>query len=311
MIEALFYGNPALEFDSDPGAVVLCFTDDPSLNEQTRFRLMDASGRIGHSRLEVMVVWDALDRIPSQTLPRRIARPLRRLTALAQALSRDGLRKDARKDAYGKLFAKLDGLATQYGEEVAAASKGIREVWGETLVARVADPEPDEYVPFVAVADEKSIEADFRAACRILTVDLARKYADRLADPDDDSLLDAHVLIAALAQVEEVPEALDQEAERIAKRWFSEYRVAIKGLSDERQAVYDEIRSMSPQPAAIEVKRPRIRTEETRDEDGNELATRTGHLMADGAGDFPVGSLNQWEVEVLDKEMARPGFRAW
>ncbi len=256
-------------------------------------------------------VWEALARVPSQTLPRRIARPLRRLTALAQALSRDGLRRHARKDAYGKLFAKLDGLATQYREAVAAASKRIREVWGETLIAHVADPEPVEYVPFVAVADEKSVEADFRVACRMLTADLARKYADRLADPDDDSLFDAHVQIAALAQVEEVPKALDREAERIAKSWFSEYRVAIKGLSDERQAVYDEIRSMSPQPSAIEVKRPRIRTEETRDADGNELATRTGHLMADGGGDFPVGSLNKWEIEVLDKEIARPGFQAW
>lgn len=256
-------------------------------------------------------VWEALVEIPSQTLPRRVARPVMRLKALVQELSRDGLRKDARKDAYRKLFAKLDGLATQHEEDVAAASKGIREVRGETLVAHVADGEPVEYLPFVAVADEKSVEADFRAACRTLTADLARKYADRLADADDDSLFDAHVRIAALAQVEEVPEALDREAERIAKRWFSEYRVPIKELSDERQAVYDEIRSMSPKPRTIELKRPRIRTEETRDADGNELATRTGHLMSDGNGDFPVGSLNNWEIEVLDKEMARPGFQAW
>ena len=40
VIEALFDGNQDHNFDSDPGAVVLWFTDDPSLNEQTRFRLM-------------------------------------------------------------------------------------------------------------------------------------------------------------------------------------------------------------------------------------------------------------------------------
>ena len=34
VIEALFDGNPDYDFDSDPGAVVLWFTDDPSLNEQ-------------------------------------------------------------------------------------------------------------------------------------------------------------------------------------------------------------------------------------------------------------------------------------
>ena len=53
-IEALFDGNPDHDFDADAGAVVLWFTDDPSLNEQTRFRLMDAADRLGHSRLMVI-----------------------------------------------------------------------------------------------------------------------------------------------------------------------------------------------------------------------------------------------------------------
>ena len=51
VIEALFDGNADYDFTADPGAVVLWFTDDPSLNEQTRFRLLDAADRIAHSRL--------------------------------------------------------------------------------------------------------------------------------------------------------------------------------------------------------------------------------------------------------------------
>ena len=54
VIEALFDGNPDYDFNSDRGAVVLWFTDDPSLNEQTRFRLLDAADRIAHSRLVVI-----------------------------------------------------------------------------------------------------------------------------------------------------------------------------------------------------------------------------------------------------------------
>ena len=34
-IEALFWGNDAFNFDPDPGAVVLWFSDDPNLNKQT------------------------------------------------------------------------------------------------------------------------------------------------------------------------------------------------------------------------------------------------------------------------------------
>ena len=68
---------------------------------------------------------------------------------------------------------------------------------------------------------------------------------------------------------------------------------------------------MSPEPQVIEIKRPRVRTEETENADGNKVETRTGHLMSDGDGNFPIGSLNQWEIEVLDKEMGRSGFQAW
>lgn len=52
--EALFHGDDEFNFDADPGAVVIWFSDDPSLNEQTRFRLMEASDRINHSDLVVV-----------------------------------------------------------------------------------------------------------------------------------------------------------------------------------------------------------------------------------------------------------------
>lgn len=43
VIESLFYGNSELDFAADPGAVVIWFSDDPNLNDQTKFRLMEAS----------------------------------------------------------------------------------------------------------------------------------------------------------------------------------------------------------------------------------------------------------------------------
>lgn len=33
--------------------------------------------------------------------------------------------------------------------------------------------------------------------------------------------------------------------------------------------------------------------------------------MSDCDGNFPIGSLNRWEIEVLDKELDRPRFQAW
>ena len=52
--EALFHSDDEFDFDADPSAVVIWFSDDPSLNEQTRFRLMEASDRINHTDLVVV-----------------------------------------------------------------------------------------------------------------------------------------------------------------------------------------------------------------------------------------------------------------
>lgn len=258
-------------------------------------------------------VWEAFDALPSQTLPRKFARPIRRLAALAQALSRDGLRTDARKDAYQELFSVLDGLTVRYKEEVASARKRILEVAGETIVAAVGADEIAEGGTFLEAADDRAVDAEFKAAGRLLAPDLVRKYAEYIAaaDEDDDGLFDAHVNVAALAQVDGVADELDRAADKLAAKWFSQYRVAIKGLTDERRALYDEIKGMSPAPQTTEILRPRVRTEDTEDLEGIKLKTRTGHLLCDADGEFPVGSLNSWELEVLDTEMGRGGFQAW
>jgi hypothetical protein len=60
VFEALFDGSEEFEFDADPTAVVLWVTDDPNLNAQTRYRIMEASDRLGPSRL--VVIEDKFDR---------------------------------------------------------------------------------------------------------------------------------------------------------------------------------------------------------------------------------------------------------
>jgi len=54
VFEALFHGDDGFDFDRDPGAVVIWFSDDPSLNEQTRFRLMESSDRLRNTDLKVV-----------------------------------------------------------------------------------------------------------------------------------------------------------------------------------------------------------------------------------------------------------------
>lgn len=54
VIESLFYGNDDYDFEPDDGAVVIWFSDDPNLNEQTRFRIMEASDKVVSTDLVVI-----------------------------------------------------------------------------------------------------------------------------------------------------------------------------------------------------------------------------------------------------------------
>jgi hypothetical protein len=259
-------------------------------------------------------VWDVFDALPSQSLPRKAAKPLKRLTSLAQALSRDGILPDARKDAYAELFSVLDGLAVRHRPAVDASRDEILDVQGETIVATISSDAPTTTETFSEIADERAVEARFRAAARVLSADLARKYADHVAAPIDaydDGLYDAHLEVAALATIGDVREQLEHAATKLTTSWLTQHRVAIKGLPDERKAVYDDIIAMSADPQRIDIARPRVRAEETKDKDGSDLLTVSGHLMSDPSGAFPVASLNEWEKNVLASEMAQPGFVAW
>src|SRR5690348_96453 len=60
VFEALFHSDDNYDFDADPGAVVIWFSDDPSLNEQTRFRLMESSDRL--QRTDLVVVENTFNR---------------------------------------------------------------------------------------------------------------------------------------------------------------------------------------------------------------------------------------------------------
>lgn len=183
---------------------------------------------------------------------------------------------------------------------------------GATIVLGVHSREVTDSGSFAEVADDRAIEAEYSNAGRRLSAELAKRYADHIADDeDDDSLLDARLTVAGLGKMEAAGDAVDMEADKLTVKWFDEHRVAIKDLSDERQADYDAIKGMSPQPQRIDLKRPRIRTEDTEDLDGNLLETRGQHLMADENGRFPVALLNDWEMQVVDQEMRHKGFLAW
>lgn len=262
-------------------------------------------------------VWDAWDAVPTETMPQRGSRPIKRLVNLAQALSADGVRAGALAETERVMAAVLDSLAVRYSDELEAAIEEIWAVRGMTISGRRKTGKLT-YTEFVERADDRAIRVGFEDAKKAFGADVAQAYVNHLSDADDDEddgLREAYVKVSALAIVKQVREKVDREANELAAGWFAQHRVAIKELSDERQQAFEEIRAETTEPQRGELKRPRTRMEDYAviDEDGQmALAPVVGrHLMSDENGEFPLSSLNLWELDVVLAELSRPSCTAW
>lgn len=260
-------------------------------------------------------IWECFEALPGQSLPRRTSSPVRRLTELAQLLVNDGLLPDAGKQAHRELHGVLDGIRAQHKGEMVIARNRVLTVEAETIRATRGDSEI-KTTGFTLEADDRIVGDAYKAAGRILNGDLSRTYVDHIAGPaegenDSERLRDAWVEIGALGLLEGVQDDLQRAADRIADRWFDQHRVAIKGLTGERQQEYNRVRADSVDPEPQILTRPHVRQEETMDVSGQPLPTAQLHLLCDTAGDYPIGSLNAWEREVLASEMKQRGVVAW
>ena len=264
-------------------------------------------------------VWEKFSSLPSQTLPKQQTRPIKRLTALAHELAVDGLLKDAGKKAHAEMHKVLDGVLVRYAKEIKAARESVMTVEGMTVVTDIKTQEKT-FNEFVDEADYKVIEDAYRTAARGISPDLATSYSEHLAGKDADSedpeesLIEAHTIVASVGLVPRIKDDLEAEASKLANTWLGEYRVKIKSLNDERQEVYRQIREMSDDPLDVDLAQPKkwlqMTTAINADGSEQELPKLEKHLLCDKKGLFPV-EYNTWEKKVLDTELAREDSVAW
>jgi hypothetical protein len=211
----------------------------------------------------------------------------------------------------------LDTYATRYARKLNAAEFEVHAVRGQSIAGTVGKSKLT-YVDFVERADDRAIRVAFDDARKAFGGDIAQSYVNHLAphdETDDDGLRSAYVKTSALATVPEVREKVDAEADEITDRWFVHHRVAIKGLTDERQQDYEAIRALATDPRRGELARPRRRMEDYAivDSGGQTgMAPLIGkHLMSDADGMFPIGNLNDWERAVVVAETGRTDCVGW
>ncbi|MBC7152745.1 MAG: DEAD/DEAH box helicase family protein [Rhizobium sp.] len=264
-------------------------------------------------------VWDKLLSLPSQSLPKRQAKPVKRLTSLAHELAADGLLPEAGKKAHAEMHKVLNAARERYKSEIAKARKTVMTVEGKSLKTDLETREMS-FDDFLEAADFAVIDDAYRRAGRTISPDLATSYSEALAKAEGDdgdleaALIEARVTVAALGLVPEVKEYLETEAESLANKWLTHHRIEIKSLSDERQEVYRQIREMSAHPLDVDLAKPASWMQPTtvREADGSEtpLPRFERHLLCAEDGMFPE-DFNSWEGDVLSAELKRAGTIAW
>jgi type III restriction enzyme len=265
-------------------------------------------------------VWEKLISLPSQSLPKKQSRPVKRLMALAHELAVDGLLPGAGKKAHAAMHTMLDAAQAKYAESIKKAQEAVMAVEGTTLTANTLT-QAKTFNDFVLDADYAVIEDAYKRAARTISPDLARTYAEYLASKEEDAgdeedaLIDAHTTIAAMGLIDSIRGELEAEAEALAKQWLTEYRDPIRKLRDERQEAYRVIREMSADPLDVDLARPKSSLQPTmaREVNGKEqpLPQHPKHLLCDADGMFPSAFDASWERAVLETELANADCVAW
>jgi superfamily II DNA or RNA helicase len=273
-------------------------------------RLLEANPNIDEK------VWDSFDNLATQSVPKRGVKPIKRLVSLAQALAHDNLWPAPLEDLKSAVHELLTNHSTKNKVDFDLAVKEIYDVHIEVLKGKHGHA--IEYSRRTVTADDRAILTGFEEAQRVFGSDIALSYVNHLvelAGGDDDDLRDAYVRTSAVATLPRLQEEIDELSERMASAWLLEHKSAIAELSDERQIAYDNIRSMATEPQTTSMRRPTNRLAEFGlTDEGLELgeAPRVKkHLMSDANGDYPIGTLNGWEQEVIAVELARPESVAW
>ncbi|MDP7320865.1 MAG: DEAD/DEAH box helicase family protein [Bacteriovoracaceae bacterium] len=266
-------------------------------------------------------VWQKFLELPSQTLPKRSTKPIKRLTALAHELSSDGLLEDAGKLAHSELHKVLDAAQVRYSDKIEESRSKVLNVEGLSLKLNMETGEKT-FNDFVEEADFRVIDNAFRRAGRLFSSDLAKTYSEYLAEKnsnneiDEDSLIDAYVEVAALSLCEDVIEYVEHEANKLSREWFSKYRVDIRGLNDERRDVYNEILAWSRLPHDVDLIKPTswmVATTILNENDEKEpIPEFEKHLMVNPANKlFPFKVGSSWEEKVLEVELGRKDVLYW
>jgi len=161
----------------------------------------------------------------------------------------------------------------------------------------------------------RDLDRDTRRIVARVKEGVAKDYVRHRVDA---AAVDADVLairteVAALIMVDGVIREIEDTATKWVNEQFTKFAVEIKNTTGATRDAYRKVQEQisKPEKTTIELTdKLRAPTKDSNREDAEDLPTFDGHLYADAKGKFPA-KLNEWETEVVKKEIKRPSFVSW
>lgn len=260
-------------------------------------------------------VFDFVETLPSIPTPDAAASPLRRAKHLVRLLADDGsgpaLVPDAGAALAKRLNSRLDGLAAEHADAVAAGVEDLR-----TAIVRREGVTPageaGEVTSRLIETHRKDIDRDTRKIINSVREGVGTGYyAHRAATADPaDSRLDLRVEVAALLRLDGVVASVEATATEFVQEHLARFAVEIKNTTGAARDAYRKVQEQTTAPEAVTIELRANEKAATKDGTGDDLPTFTGHLYAGPDGRYPA-QLNDWETRVITAETERPSFLAW
>ena len=260
-------------------------------------------------------VFEFVETLPSVPTPDAAASPLRRAKHLVRLLVDDGagpaLVPDAGAQLTKRLNARLDGLAAERAEEVAAGVDDIR-----TAVVRREGVGPageaGEVTSRLIETHRKDIDRDTHKIINSIREGVGTGYYAHRATGADAAKdrLDLRVEVAALLRLDGVVGGIEAAATAFVQEHLERFAVEIKNTTGATRDAYRKVKEQTTAPEAVTIELRANEKAATKDGAGDDLPTFGGHLYADTDGHYPA-QLNDWETQVVTAETERPSFVAW
>jgi len=261
-------------------------------------------------------VFELVEALPSWPAPDALANPLRRAKSLAKLLTDDEapggpLMADAGEQLTKALNLRLDGLAAEHAEEIAANVKNLQsaEIHRTSISTTGEAIETSTRSETTAIMD---IDRDTRKLVASVKEGVAKDYLRYKVEATGDNadVGGLRMEVAALVMVKGVAAEIEAAAVKWVQGCLTQFRVDIENTTGATKDAYRKVKEQASVPEEVPIELTTTLKAPTTDKAGADLPTFGSHLYADGNGEFP-GKFNDWEAKAVKAELDRPSFVAW